>query len=153
MRVLVADSCSLTRALVRAFFEPEGWQIDVAADVRQGVGPAQAAHYDCILMDIQMPELTGVEAIRAIREAGANRQTGIVAYTSDDSGQNLKDLAVAGCDAVVYKPFNRANLVTAVRSAAACNDRDRTGILIPVVTGLSGERVSSLGHTVPEQLR
>jgi CheY-like chemotaxis protein len=85
----------------------------VAALVR-----AQAGGLDAILMDVQMPEMDGLAATRAIRAlAGPASRVPIVAVTANAFAEDRKAALAAGMDDFVAKPFRKATLFDALRKA------------------------------------
>jgi len=69
--------------------------------------------YDCILMDVQMPEMDGIEAtrrIRALEEANGTPRTPIVALTANAFGEDRDACLAAGMDAFLVKPLDRERL-------------------------------------------
>ncbi len=73
---------------------------------------AAALNPDVILMDLNMPVMTGIEAIRRLRELGSTAQ--IVVTTGVDDAAMLQDAREAGADALVAKPPTREELLAAI---------------------------------------
>jgi PAS domain S-box-containing protein len=130
-RVLVVDDNDANRALVRAILG--SLNVDV---VEAHCGPAAidfaANHsFDLILMDLQMPGMTGTDAMRAIRELAAESSgASIVAFTADGDAARLATLRNAGFDGVLSKPIVIAdlaacidNVVSAKTAAAGSHSR------------------------------
>ena len=86
-----------------------------AADGFDAVAIAERAPLDLILMDIRMPGMDGVSAMRAIRGGGGpNAQVPILAFTADVAAENISSLLAAGFDGHVAKPLRPADLFNAV---------------------------------------
>lgn len=99
--LLVDDNRSLIEAL-RDVFESRGYTVDVAYDGFQAVEHVRAAGYDCILMDIRMPGMSGVDAFREIKKLSP--ETPVILMTAY-TVQGLIDEALAeGVFAVLHKP-------------------------------------------------
>lgn len=120
LRVLVADDHPANRELARAFLSGMGSVVDDAVDGAEAVERAEFAAYDVILMDMRMPKMGGVAALKQIRAgSGPNRRTPILAYTAD-AGKDLEaGLLGQGFCGVVSKPVAAEALIRAVSQATS----------------------------------
>ncbi|MFM7345369.1 MAG: response regulator [Tagaea sp.] len=92
-----------------------GHRVDAVNNGREAVEAAAALPYDLILMDVQMPEMDGLEATRRIRDlAGPARSTPIVALTANAFAQDERACREAGMDGFLAKPFDPAALAAAI---------------------------------------
>ena len=113
-RVLLAEDGQDNRALIVRILERAGLHVEVAANGLEAATMAIGAllsgtPYDVVLMDMQMPELTGDEAVRALRADG---YTGpIVALTAQALAGDREACLAAGCDDYATKPIERAALL------------------------------------------
>jgi len=122
LRVLAADDNRTNQLIVRALLEPLDVELTLVGDGRQAVEAYQRSAFDLILMDIQMPEMDGVAATRAIRQAEARGQrarTPILAVTANVLREQVESYLAAGMDAVVAKPIDVSALVGAMDAALA----------------------------------
>ncbi|KQR51509.1 ATP-binding protein [Brevundimonas sp. Leaf168] len=120
LRVLVADDHPANRELARAFLSGMGSVVDDAVDGAEAVERAEFAAYDVILMDMRMPKMGGVEALRQIRAgSGPNRRTPILAYTADAAEGQEAGLSAQGFCGVVSKPVAAEALIRAVSQAVS----------------------------------
>jgi two-component system OmpR family response regulator len=88
----------------------------MAADGAEGLRMAKAANFDLVITDILMPEIDGAEVILALRAAGS--KTPILAISGGGNGVSAAaalTLAKAKADAVLEKPFSKADFLAAVR--------------------------------------
>ncbi|MCB0790649.1 MAG: response regulator [Flavobacteriales bacterium] len=97
-----------------------GVRVDVARNGKEAVERALRTAYDVILMDVQMPEMNGYDATRAIREAQSHdagmRRTPILAMTANALGSEITRCREAGMNGFVPKPFRREDLLAELRS-------------------------------------
>ena len=108
--------------MLKTLLAPAGVDPVMVADGRQALAAWEAQSWDLILMDIQMPEMNGVEATAAIRrrEAETGRpRTPIVAVTANAMTHQLAEYLAAGMDGVVAKPVEIATLFAAMEAALA----------------------------------
>ena len=118
--------------LIRAFLKKTPYHLDEVENGRQAIDSFIAGHYDLVLMDIQMPEVDGYAATRAIRdwERDHNRvRTPIIALTASVFSESVRLTQAAGCDAHVGKPLKKATLLRAIYDAvgAAAGGNDDRG--------------------------
>ncbi len=115
MNILLAEDNMVNQMVARGFLERQDHRVTVVPKGRQAVEAARLIRYDAILMDMQMPEMDGLEATRAIRAlAGEAANVPIIALTANAMpGDNERCLA-AGMDAYVKKPIKPAELFAAL---------------------------------------
>jgi CheY-like chemotaxis protein len=121
-RVLVADDHATNRRLVELMLSPAQVEIMMVSDGAQAVQAAEAQGFDLILMDVQMPVLDGLSAIRAIRQMEADRAIGrtpIVALSAHALDEHVQMSLAAGADRHVTKPIRAEALLQAVRDSLA----------------------------------
>jgi len=119
LRILLAEDAQDNRILIRAYLKNSRARIDEAENGLIAVEKAQAQSYDLVLMDIQMPVMDGLEAIRTIRQH--ERQTGIervpiIALTASALEADVRASLDAGADLHISKPVKKATLLAAIES-------------------------------------
>lgn len=107
-RILVVDDSPDNRALIKGLLKQEALSIDLAGNGFQGVESALSRHYDLVLMDIQMPEMDGFEALRALRERGY--RGAVVALTAHAMKGDREKCLDQGFDDYLCKPISRKSL-------------------------------------------
>ena len=133
VRMLVADDHPFNRDLVRAVLAPFGAEVSEAANGAEAVAVAAVAPFDLILMDLRMPELDGMDAMRAIREgAGPNCDAPILAFSAGVDASTAAARLQAGFDGDLSKPLLPADLIAAV----SCHTGGRTAELLEPQDGL-----------------
>jgi CheY-like chemotaxis protein len=120
LRVLVAEDNAINRKLACKILERRGHVVAVAQNGREALEAVQAANFDLVLMDVQMPEIDGIEATRRIRswERAAGRRTMIAAMTAHAMIEDRKRCLEAGMDAFVTKPLQIAELAAVLKQAS-----------------------------------
>jgi signal transduction histidine kinase len=101
-RALIADDSEDIRTFLQIYLQRLGLEVLVAENGRRAVEMAVAERPDVVLMDVQMPELSGVDAVQLMRRAGL--ASTVVALTAGSGEQLAHELRGAGFDAVVFKP-------------------------------------------------
>ena len=113
--ILVAEDNPINQKVTCRMLEKMGCRYDLAETGREAVEFFQAASYDAILMDLEMPELDGLEATRRIRSIeGETARTPIVAMTAHAMRGDRERCLEAGMDGYVSKPVQRAELQAAL---------------------------------------
>jgi two-component system sensor histidine kinase/response regulator len=120
MQILVAEDNVVNQQLVRRLLEKHGHKITIVSNGKEAVADWEAFHFDCILMDVQMPVMGGFEATSAIRSQEEIRggHVPIIAMTAHAMKGDRERCLEAGMDAYISKPIQAAELYAAIRAAA-----------------------------------
>jgi len=110
--VLVADDNDVAQRLCRRVLEKAGYVVLIAGDGLQAVDVALAQRPSMILMDVAMPGIDGLEAMRRIKEAIPTMP--IVIASAHSMASDRERFLAAGADNVLSKPFRLADLVAIV---------------------------------------
>jgi CheY-like chemotaxis protein len=122
LRVLAAEDIPTNQLVLKTIMQSFGVDIDMVENGRLAVEAWFAEPYDLVLMDIQMPEMDGIAATRAIRAAEAEQgrpHTPIIAVSANAMAHQVKDYLAAGMDGHVAKPIELAKLHAAIEAALA----------------------------------
>ena len=108
MRILLAEDNPVNQKLAELMLTKAGYQVDIANNGKEAVEKYTASpkDFDLIFMDLQMPEMDGMEATKAIREKGHN-DVAIVAMTADALKGVREKCLGAGMDDYITKPIKR----------------------------------------------
>jgi two-component system, cell cycle response regulator DivK len=109
--LLIVEDSELNRELLVQIFE-DGYRIELASDGESAVEIAWATQPDLILMDIGLPGVSGLDAVRAIRARGMHMP--IIAVSSHVMPGDRERAIAAGCDDFVAKPIDDSVLVEIV---------------------------------------
>ena len=113
--ILYIEDNELNRKIVRALLKHTSYKLIEAYDGEAGVAKAVAECPDLILMDIQLPKISGIEAIRRLRCESATAHTPIVAITSFALSGDEQKAKEAGATAYMAKPYSPRDLLALIR--------------------------------------
>ncbi len=109
LRVLVVEDNPDSQTMIETVLRNAGALVETAEDGHSGVEKALGSHFDCVLMDIQLPGLNGYDAARNIRAAGS--LTPIIALSAHTMSDEQPRSKKAGCNDYISKPFKHEVLV------------------------------------------
>jgi two-component system cell cycle response regulator DivK len=110
--VLVADDNDVAQRLCRRVLEKAGYKVLIAVDGLQAVEMAMSQRPAMILMDVAMPGIDGIEAMKRIKAAIPNQP--IVIASAHSMASDRERFLAAGADDILSKPFRLADLVAIV---------------------------------------
>jgi len=116
LRVLVAEDNDVNQLVARRIFEKLGHRVTVVANGREALSAVQSRQFDLVAMDVQMPEMDGLEATSAIRawEEKTGTHVSIIAMTAHAMKGDAERCLAAGMDAYVPKPIRTQELEKAI---------------------------------------
>jgi len=115
LRILLAEDNHTNQVLALALLDRLGYRADVAGNGVEVLKTLQRQSYDVILMDVQMPEMDGLEATREVRRSfDPACQPRIIALTADAMKEDRERCLAAGMDDYVSKPIQVSELVSAL---------------------------------------
>ena len=115
LKILVAEDNSVNQTVIRALLERAGHRVDVVGNGRETIEAVTAKSYDVVLMDIQMPEMDGVTATKAIRKLdGAAGKIPIIALTANAMKGDRENYLSQGMNDYVTKPIEPDELASAL---------------------------------------
>jgi signal transduction histidine kinase/DNA-binding response OmpR family regulator len=127
LRILVAEDNAVNQQVALSFLDRLGYRADVAANGLEVLSSLRRQPYDVVLMDVQMPEMDGLEATRCIRklplsELATEAQPRIIAMTANALKEDCDICLAAGMDDYLSKPIQAQELV---RALSKCRSRQR----------------------------
>jgi two-component system, sensor histidine kinase and response regulator len=124
LRVLLAEDNPVNQTLALRILEKLGHKVQVVNDGREALRRSQAEEFDLILMDVQMPEMDGLEATKAIRaaEASTGKHLSIIAMTAHAMKGDRENCLSAGMDAYLSKTIRIDELKRTMSEVKATSD-------------------------------
>jgi CheY-like chemotaxis protein len=115
MNILYVEDNAINRRLLKAMVEQAGSTLDEAENGLHGLEMIEQNSYDLVLMDLRMPNMDGMTAIRKIRERGDEKARLPIIVVTADSAPGLRETCIAGgADDFVTKPVTMATLLGAI---------------------------------------
>lgn len=112
-RILVVDDEDRIRKLVKMYLEREGYETDEAGNGQDALDKALNEDYDCILLDLMLPEIDGIEVCKRVRET---KSTPIIMLTAKGEENNRVEGFEIGADDYIVKPFSPREVVLRVKA-------------------------------------
>jgi len=120
LRLLVAEDNDVNQILINALLTRMGHRVHLVANGRLAVEAVRRGDYDLVLMDLQMPEMDGMEATQAIRALGGTfASLPVIAMTANAFDEDRQACLAAGMDDYVAKPIDVAQLAEAIARCTA----------------------------------
>ena len=116
LRVLAADDSASNRLIITQMLELQDHDVVTVSDGREALETYDTGLFDVILLDMEMPNMTGIEAARALRQAGV--ELPIIALTGHSSPEHIQKCLDAGMTGHLGKPFEFSELIDTIESAA-----------------------------------
>jgi two-component system, cell cycle response regulator DivK len=114
--ILIVEDNDKNLKLVRDVLQVKGYATVEAGNAEDGIALARARLPDLVLMDIQLPGMSGIEAIGLLRADPATAAIPVVAVTASVMPQDRNKITEAGFDAYVGKPINLKEFLDTVRN-------------------------------------
>lgn len=153
--LLVEDNEDIL-AMLYAFFEPLGYELDCARNGRAGLEQALAGRFDCLVLDVMLPGMDGITLCRTLREKHGCR-TPIIMLTARDTVPDRVLGLDSGADDYLVKPFALKELAARIRALIRARERGGTSTTggvggelryADVTLDVAGHRVSRQGREV-----
>ena len=123
MHILVVEDEKKVASFIQRGLEGEGFTVDVANDGESGVELGSKNNYDLILMDIMLPKMDGLEAVRALRAKDVSSP--VLCLTAKDTVEDIVAGLDVGSDDYLTKPFAFAELLARVRALVRRGTQER----------------------------
>ncbi len=110
LRVLLVDDYPVILEIGSAFLEEENYRVVTCENGREAVDEFTNQTFDIILIDVNMPEMDGLEATRIIRSMPEGREIPIIGMTAETSSVEIENCTNAGMNDFLIKPFNLTSI-------------------------------------------
>jgi CheY-like chemotaxis protein/HPt (histidine-containing phosphotransfer) domain-containing protein len=160
-QVLLAEDNRENQKLITMYLRRAGLDVEVASNGQEAVNLANEKKYDLIIMDIHMPIMSGIEAVKILRSRG---YTGpISALTANAMQEGVKKCLDAGCNTFLAKPIDMSAFYTMLNKYLASRDEAKDKIseenISPIISTLANEGdgafielIEEFVDTLPETL-
>lgn len=123
MKILVAEDNDLNALIVQTMLEKQGHEVAFALNGLEAVEYLKENKPDIILMDVHMPQMSGIEATSVIRKDYTQDELPIVGVTAESFNERIQELKEAGMNEVLTKPFTKQQLYAVLaRFGSKSND-------------------------------
>jgi two-component system chemotaxis response regulator CheY len=114
---LVVDDSKVIRKVARHILETLDFVVDEAEDGREALDRCAVSVPDVVLLDWNMPVMSGIEFLRALRESDITPRPKVVFCTTENGTAHIRAALDAGADEYVMKPFDRDTLASKLQFA------------------------------------
>ena len=119
-KILLVDDSSFNQMVLSTMLESAGHQVDIAVCGADSIKAVADKVYDIILMDVSMPDMSGMEATIIIRKMGVANNTPIIAITAHALAGYQEKCLAAGMNGYITKPITQKDLLAVVDSWCSC---------------------------------
>jgi two-component system sensor histidine kinase RpfC len=140
LKILLAEDNAANRKIIRRILDMAGHEVCLARNGEEALAVLDELPVDLVLMDINMPEMSGYEATKLYRMAHLDgRRLPIIALTADATNETARLCREAGMDAVLTKPIDASQLLAAVEGVVSGTMGGPSGHVVPpaVVTPIA----------------
>lgn len=125
-RVLVIDDLPENVFMLQDRLEHDGYEVITAYDGQTGIDKAVEEIPDLILLDVMMPDITGIEVCKTLVKDPRTKNIPIILVTAKSGAEDTKEGLEAGAFDYIKKPFNRIELLARVNSALKLSDAQKS---------------------------
>ncbi len=114
-RILIVEDDFMNMRLTQHILEAEGYNVLKTTTAREAIRQIKATPPDLILMDMHLPDMNGMTAVRIIRESTGTRDTTILALTACAMKGDREKILRMGCDGYISKPISVRSFINTLR--------------------------------------
>ena len=105
-RILLVDDTRLNRELAKDILDSEGYTTVEACNGQEALDHARHDSPDLILLDIELPDMSGLEVIKVLRDDPRTKAIPVVAFTAHIDPGDQEEILASGCVGCISKPFD-----------------------------------------------
>jgi DNA-binding response OmpR family regulator len=124
-RILVIDDLPENVFMLQDRLEHEGFEVITAYDGKSGMEKAYSEHPDLVLLDVMMPDITGIEVCKTLVTDKKTSDIPIILVTAKSGAEDTREGLEAGAFDYIKKPFNRIELLARVNSALKLSEANK----------------------------
>ena len=147
LKILIVDDEIKIREVVKEYAKVSGYECDEAANGKQALGMIENKDYDCIILDIMMPELDGFSTVKRIKET---RKTPIIMLSARTEEDDKLYSFEIGVDDYVTKPFSPKELMARIKAVCERNGKKdhKTFVYKDLFIDIDGRKLTIEGKLV-----
>lgn len=115
-KILLVDDSNTILMMEKMILAKHGFDLVTASDGEQALERAEKERPDLILMDVVMPRMGGVEALRRLHQNESTSAIPVIMVTTRGEAENVETAFESGCTDYVTKPINSLDLITKIQS-------------------------------------
>ncbi len=127
MKVLIIEDNPLNMKLITEILKTEGFEYLEAKDASKGIEIARKELPDIILMDIQLPDMNGIQAMRKLKNNSNTSSIKIIALTAFAMKGDRERFLREGFDGYLAKPFKYSQLIDVINDTCQCREASNKG--------------------------
>ena len=105
-KILLVDDMRLNRELAKDILELQGYTVIEACNGQEAIDHARHDNPDLILLDIELPDMSGLDVIKVLRDDSQTKATPVVAFTAYIDPGDHDEIMASGCSGCIFKPFD-----------------------------------------------
>lgn len=115
LKILTVDDSASMRQMVTFTLKGAGYDVEEAADGKQGLDKAKTAKFSLVISDVNMPVMDGISMIKALRALPDYKFTPILMLTTESTADKKTEGKAAGATGWIVKPFNPEQLLATIK--------------------------------------
>jgi two-component system chemotaxis response regulator CheY len=115
LRILTVDDSASMRQMVAFTLRSAGYDVDEAEDGKIALDKARVARFNCVVADVNMPNMDGISLIRELRQLADYKFTPLLMLTTEAGLEKKQEGKAAGATGWIVKPFDPEQLVATIK--------------------------------------
>ena len=119
LRILTVDDSASMRQMVAFTLRSAGYDVDEAEDGKIALDKARVARFNCVVADVNMPNMDGISLIRELRQLADYKFTPLLMLTTEAGLEKKQEGKAAGATGWIVKPFDPEQLVATIKKVTS----------------------------------